>query len=127
MFIRVPVQRSVRKRKNKSAKLMAAEALHKKFLLSLGLTGATLPPRPLVQEAYEAPRGCPPKSNTIPGGPTGKRDLLLDHRWKRDAQERPEIIAAIEDKAKQVAPMWNKGAIQYITPGSATKTLGRKV
>jgi hypothetical protein len=126
-FIQARVPRSDRRRKRKSARLLAAEAAHAEFLKSLGLNGAPLPPRLLVQEAYEASRGVPPRSDAIPGGPTGKRDLLLDHRWRRDAEEKPEIIAAIEEKARQVAPMWNKGAVQYITPGSDPKTIGRKV
>lgn len=68
-----------------------------------------------------------PLSNTIPGGAASKRDLRYDHKWKRDSEERPETIKAIEEKAKRVAPAYNKGATQYITDGTEAKYLGRKI
>ena len=68
-----------------------------------------------------------PLSNTIPGGIAAKKDVLNDHKWKRDHEERPETIKAIEEKAKRVAPAYNKGATQYITDGTEAKYLGRKI
>lgn len=68
-----------------------------------------------------------PLSNTIPGGIAAKRDVLNDHKWKRDQQETPETVRAIEEKAKRVAPAYNKGATQYITDGTEAKYLGRKI
>lgn len=68
-----------------------------------------------------------PLSNTIPGGIAAKRDIRTDHKWKRDHEEKPETIAAIEEKAMRVAPAYNKGATQYITDGTEAKYLGRKV
>jgi hypothetical protein len=68
-----------------------------------------------------------PLSNTIPGGIAAKKDVLNDHKWKRDHEERPETIKAIEQKAKRVAPAYNKGATQYITDGTEAKYLGRKI
>ena len=68
-----------------------------------------------------------PLSNTIPGGIAAKRDIRTDHKWKRDHEERPETIKAIEEKAQRVAPAYNKGATQYITDGTEAKYLGRKV
>ena len=68
-----------------------------------------------------------PLSNAIPGGVAAKRDLRNDHKWKRDHEERPETIKAIEEKAQRVAPAYNKGATQYITDGTEAKYLGRKI
>ena len=68
-----------------------------------------------------------PLSNTIPGGVAAKRDIRTDHKWKRDHEETPETIAAIEEKAMRVAPAYNKGATQYITDGTEAKYLGRKI
>jgi hypothetical protein len=68
-----------------------------------------------------------PLSNTIPGGIAAKRDIRTDHKWKRDHEEKPETIKAIEEKAMRVAPAYNKGATQYITDGTEAKYLGRKI
>jgi hypothetical protein len=68
-----------------------------------------------------------PLSNTIPGGIAAKRDIRTDHKWKRDHEEKPETIKAIEDKANRIAPAYNKGATQYITDGTEAKYLGRKI
>ena len=68
-----------------------------------------------------------PMSNSIPGGIAAKRDVLNDHKWKRDHQEKPETVQAIQEKAMRVAPAYNKGATQYITDGTDAKYLGRKI
>ena len=68
-----------------------------------------------------------PLSNTIPGGIAANRDLRTEHKWKRDCEEKPETIKAIEEKAMRVAPDYNKGAVQYITDETDAKYLGRKI
>jgi hypothetical protein len=68
-----------------------------------------------------------PLSNTIPGGVAAKRDLRTEHKWKRDCEEKPETIKAIEQKAMRVAPAYNKGAVQYITDETDAKYIGRKI
>ena len=68
-----------------------------------------------------------PLSNTIPGGIAAKRDLRTEHKWKRDCEEKPETIKAIEQKAMRVAPAYNKGAVQYITDETDAKYIGRKI
>jgi hypothetical protein len=68
-----------------------------------------------------------PLSNTIPGGIAAKRDLRTEHKWKRDCEEKPETIRAIEEKAMRVAPAYNKGAVQYITDQTDAKYIGRKI
>jgi hypothetical protein len=83
---------------------------HKKFTYSL-----------------EVESNAAPMSNTIPGGVAAKRDKLTDHKWKRGAEESAATVKAIEDKAKRIAPAFNKGAVQYITDETDAKYLGRKV
>ena len=68
-----------------------------------------------------------PLSNTIPGGVAAKRDIRTEHKWKRDCQEKPETVRAIEEKAMRVAPAYNKGAVQYITDETDAKYIGRKI
>jgi len=68
-----------------------------------------------------------PLSNTIPGGVAAKRDIRTEHKWKRDCQEKPETVRAIEEKAMRVAPAYNKGAVQYITDQTDAKYIGRKI
>lgn len=41
-------------------------------------------------------------------------------------KEKPEVQAAILEKASRVAPLYNKGGLQLITDGDDLKTLGRK-
>jgi hypothetical protein len=68
-----------------------------------------------------------PMTNTIPGGIAAKRDKLTDHKWRRGSEESAATVKAIEDKAKRIAPAFNKGAVQYITDGTDAKYLGRKL
>ena len=67
-----------------------------------------------------------PMANTIPGGIAAKRDVLNDHKWKRDRQESAATVKAIEEKAMRTAPAFSKGAYQYITNGSDPTDLGKK-
>lgn len=60
-------------------------------------------------------------------GVAPKKDILNDYKWKKDAKEKASTIKGIKDKAGRVAPAFNKGSTQYITDGTDTKTLGRKV
>lgn len=64
-------------------------------------------------------------SHTIPGNCYKKS--VDDYKWKRGKTETKETAQEIEAKAKRVAPLYNKGAAQYITPETDIETLGRKV
>lgn len=63
-------------------------------------------------------------SNNIDGS-CFKKDSL-SYKWKRGCEETAETIAEIESKKKRIAPLFNKGGLQYITPGNDAKTIGRK-
>lgn len=65
-------------------------------------------------------------SNTIPGN--GFKKSVDDYKWKKTGkEEKPEVIAATEEKKKRVAPYTNKGAYMFVTDGADKITLGRKV
>jgi hypothetical protein len=64
----------------------------------------------------------------------GAKKSVFDSRWKRpyaDEMAEREAAALVEvaEKAKRVAPVYNKGAYQYVggMPEEDLKTLGRKV
>ncbi len=56
-----------------------------------------------------------------------KKDILNEHKWKRDRQESTETVREIEAKAKRVAPLYSKGSTQYLTDDADLTTVGRKV
>jgi len=53
-----------------------------------------------------------PTSNVITGSVFPKRDLLHDHKWKKDSTESKQTIEAINRKASSIAPAYSKGALQ---------------
>jgi hypothetical protein len=59
-------------------------------------------------------------SNTIPPGPCVSNDLLNDHKWKAGREESPEAVKAAQDKAKRIAPAYNKGPLTYMTDSALT-------
>lgn len=115
------------KKRVKSKALLKAEALHRAFLLKMGIQKRPKQHRPLDLEAFQPSKNLVPTSDRIPGGVTPKRDIATDHKWKKSAAEKPETVKAIQKKMTQIAPLWNKGAVQFITPGEDPKVLGRKV
>ena len=69
-------------------------------------------------------KSLPPLSNAVGNG--FKRSVE-DYKWKRDREESAATIAEIERKKKKVAPVYNKGAVQYLTDGTDPATIGRKI
>jgi hypothetical protein len=120
-------QRSKKKPAQKSKKLLEAQAAHRRYLTSLGISlkktklrGNTANWSDLTIQSNAAPL-----SNTIPG--SGAKLSLDDYKWKKDMQESPEAIAEAEKKKTRIAPAYNKGPLMYITDNADTKSLGRKV
>jgi hypothetical protein len=120
-------QRSKKKPQQKSKKLLEAQAAHRRYLTSLGISlmktklhGNTANWSDLTVQSNAAPL-----SNTIPG--SGAKQSLDDYKWKKDMQESPEAIAEAEKKKTRIAPAYNKGPLMYITDNADTKSLGRKV
>ena len=57
--------------------------------------------------------------NTIPTSDRivqtmGKRDLLYEHRWKKEIRENDETVKEMYRKASRIRPAYNKGALQYL-------------
>ena len=63
--------------------------------------------------------------NAIGNGFKGRS--VDDYKWRKDVTETSATIAEIEKKKSRVAPLYSKGATQYITDGADPKTIGRKV
>ena len=71
-----------------------------------------------------AKRCSAPLSNTVGNGFIRSVD---DYKWKKDREESTATIRAIEQKKKQLAPAYSKGAVQFITQAADKTTLGKKV
>jgi len=59
-----------------------------------------------------APVEASPRSHPFTGAPCYKKDKLNEHRWKRGASESTETVAAMQEKAGRIAPLYNKGPYQ---------------
>jgi hypothetical protein len=57
-----------------------------------------------------------PTSNRIPGS-APLSDLLHAHRWKQGVKESEATTREMGRKARQIAPAYNKGALQYLPGG----------
>lgn len=119
---------NMRKRKTRKPTQAMIESQRKTQEL-LDRVGYRKPTKTTKKFTYslEVESNAAPMSNTIPGGIAAKRDKLNDHKWKRGAEESAATVKAIEDKAKRLAPAFNKGAVQYITDETDAKYLGRKI
>ena len=111
--------------KKKEAKQQAALELHKtKARLGIGptqaLRGAT--PSPLAATTWKRKVTLPTTSDHIPGSAPA-RDLMHAHKWKRGAEETEATVKEIRRKARQIAPAYNKGALQYL-PGRKNNCRG---
>jgi hypothetical protein len=109
-------------RKKKEALASAARALQKtKERLGIGaagpLKGAT--PSPLAAVTQRRAPKTVPISDRIPGSALAK-DLLHEHKWKQGAEETDATVREMRRKATQIAPAYNKGALQYLPKGMDT-------
>jgi len=59
---------------------------------------------------------APSDLSRIPGSAPA-RDLMHAHKWKRGAEETQATVKEIRRKARQIAPAYNKGALQYLPDG----------
>lgn len=92
---------------------------YQKFLKKMGVKGFD-GKRTTEIPSYKVDNSVP-LSNSIPGGSFGKKDL-----YSMTKNESKEVADEIRRKATRVAPAYNKGATQYITPGTDPSDLGRK-
>jgi hypothetical protein len=103
----------------REARRGAARALAK-TKRRLGL-GEPQPPKGIVPDplvATSLPRRArpTPTSDRVPGS-APHSDLLHAHKWKQGASETEATTREMRRKAKQIAPAYNKGALQYLPGG----------
>jgi hypothetical protein len=120
--IRESVLKRVRKTEfqlKREARRSAARALAK-TKKRLGL-GEPQPPRgivpdPLVATSLSRRTKPAPTSDRIPGS-APLSDLLHAYKWKQGASEAEATTREMRRKATQIAPAYNKGALQYLPAG----------
>ena len=100
----------------KEAKERAAKALHgtkQRYGLAepAPLRGAIA--SPLHTQGNRRNPRLAPTSDQIPG-PAASSNLLHDHKWKSGAKETAATVSEIRRKTTQIAPAYNKGALQYL-------------
>jgi hypothetical protein len=124
----IQTQRSISKRSRKAKVSPEAKLKHQEFLKAMGYDSSKLDRGPKLLESLFSTDDKYIHSNTtntIPGN-CYKRSID-DYKWKRGVAETKETAQEIEAKAKRIAPLYNKGAAQYITPETDLKSLGKKV
>src|SRR5262249_53283284 len=102
--------------KRREARKRAASALSEtKKRLGLGsmrpLRGVTRDP--LAATSWIRNPKTAPTSDRIPGS-APVSDLMHAHKWKRGAEESEATVEEFRRKATQIAPAYNKGALQYL-------------
>ena len=107
-------------RLKKEAKQRAAKELQRtKRRLGLGepkpLKGIV--PHPLAATTLPRQVKTAPTSNRIPGT-AAARDLLNAHKWKQGLKETEATTREMRRKSTQIAPAYNKGALQYLPRGT---------
>ena len=103
-------------RKKKAARETAVRAL-RQTKARLGIVGSSslkgVTPDPLIVDTHRRTPKTAPTSDRIPGSAAAK-DLLHEHRWKQGAEETETTVREMRRKATQIAPAYNKGALQYL-------------
>ena len=105
--------------KRREARERAARDLREtKKRLGLGAVQALrgVRPDPLAATSWERRPKAAPTSDRIPGSAPAT-DLMHAHKWKRGAEETRSTVEEFRRKATQIAPAYNKGALQYLPKG----------
>src|SRR5262249_11630373 len=106
-------------RKKKEARESAARALQKtKARLGIVTAGSLkgAMSSPLAADTQRRTPKRAPTSDRIPGSALAK-DVLYEHKWKEGAEETEATVREMRRKATQIAPAYNKGALQYLPKG----------
>jgi hypothetical protein len=123
------VRRKTEAQRKKEAKERAAKALRiTKERYALGKPGTVkgVVTSPLQAQGKERNPRLAPTSDRIPGSASSS-NLLHDYKWKRKAKETEVTVAEIRRKATQIAPAYNKGALQYLPSASRSDLTKRSV
>ena len=106
-----------------SLKQLRSRDEHLAYLKSLGYTPGMRIERTAELPTYSYRRVT---SDAIPGG-GGYKKSVEDYKWRRDSEESRATIEEIERKKKCLAPLYSKGAVQYVTAGTDPRYIGKKV
>jgi hypothetical protein len=113
------IETRMKRSKKPNAKLAAAQAAHAKWLAKMNITKPTQKVGLFPDLSVESKI---PLGNQLGNGfKTGVFENVYRGR------EKPEVVAQIEDKKKRIAPLFNKGGLQFIDSAVDPKTIGRKV
>jgi hypothetical protein len=74
-------------------------------------------PHPLAVTTLPRQVKVAPTSNRIPGS-AAARDLLHAHKWQQGVKETEATTREMQRKSTQLAPAYNKGALQYLPSGA---------
>lgn len=97
---------------------------YKKFKAPAFTTLKALPTQSAINRMHSE-RTHKYKSVSSVGPAHTERNSIMDEASL--LRESPEVREAIIAKSKQIAPAYNKGAVQYVTENTDLRTLGRKV
>ena len=114
------MRRKTEAQRKKEAKERGAKALRRtKERYGLGRPGTLkgVVRSPLQAQGNRRTPRLAPTSDRIPGSASSS-NLLHDYKWKREAKEAEVTVAEIRRKAAQIAPAYNKGALQYLPSNS---------
>ena len=123
----VAMRRKTEAQRKKEAKERAAKALRKtKERYGLGKPGILkgVVASPLQAHGKRRTPRLASTSDRIPGSASSS-NLLHDYKWKREAKETDVTVAEIRRKATQIAPAYNKGALQYLPSDSRSELAKR--
>jgi actin-related protein len=117
-------------KKSNSRRLAEANAKHNEWLEKQGLTPNQIKLKKafignVVRESItdsNMDRNPHELSNNLHVGGGGYKKGIMANLHK----EKPEVQKEILDKASRVMPLFNKGGLQYLTPGEDIKTVGTK-
>ena len=103
-------------RRKQEAKEKAAKSLQqtkKRLVIGRPKSARGVPPNPLVATTWERKPKIPPTSDRIPASAPAD-DFMHAHKWKRGVREDVATVKEIRRKASNIAPAYNKGALQYL-------------
>lgn len=121
---------SAKKRKvaNKSAKKAAADEAHKAYLAKI--TGGKKADKKLLDRNWKSRYNddmMVDRSGYVSAGLSGSSDACAKRGVMTNLHKETEAVRKeILDKASRVMPLFNKGGLQYATPGTDMTQVGSK-
>lgn len=110
-----------KKREAREKEARALERTKRRFGLGAPQPPAGVVPNPLEARPFVRKPKPVPTSDRIPGSAPAK-DLLHAHKWKKGVEETEATQREMRRKATQIAPAYNKGALQYLPHEGGKRT-----